>query len=149
MLCPFCHSSKTSVIDKRDLESVSVSRRRRVCLKCHRRFTTYERVEEGDLFVIKKDGRREIFDRMKLRSGIAKAVEKRPVSQDTVETTVNQIELILRGRGKNEVASKIIGDLVIRKLKKIDPIAFVRFASVYKEFRSVGDFRKELKELRK
>lgn len=144
MKCPYC-SGNTKVLDKRDTEEVT--RRRRECLKCKKRFTTYERIKTN-IRVIKKDERREPFDREKLLMGIMRACEKRPVSQETIEKTVTEIETKMRGYGP-EVPTKIIGELVMKKLKKIDNVAYVRFASVYREFEDIGDFKKTLKELGK
>ena len=144
MKCPYCFSN-TRVLDKRDTENVT--RRRRECLKCHKRFTTYERIETN-IRVLKKDERREPFDRQKLLMGIIKACEKRPVSQETIEKAVAEIEAKIRGYGP-EVPSKVIGELVMKKLKKIDKVAYIRFASVYREFEDIGDFKRTLKELGK
>ena len=143
MRCPYC-SGNTRVLDKRDSEEIT--RRRRECLKCKKRFTTYEKIETK-LRVIKKDQRREAFDREKLLLGVMKACEKRPVSQELIEKTVAEIEAKIRGYGP-EVPSKVIGELVMKKLKKIDKIAYIRFASVYRQFQDVGDFRKTIKELK-
>lgn len=143
MRCPYC-SGNTRVLDKRDTEEIT--RRRRECLKCKKRFTTYEKIETK-LRVIKKDQRREAFDREKLLLGVMKACEKRPVSQELIEKTVAEIEAKIRGYGP-EVPSKVIGELVMKKLKKIDKIAYIRFASVYRQFQDVGDFRKTIKELK-
>ncbi len=143
MRCPYC-SGNTRVLDKRDTEEIT--RRRRECLKCKKRFTTYEKIETK-LRVIKKDQRREAFDREKLLLGVMKACEKRPVSQELIEKTVAEIEAKIRGYGP-EVPSKVIGELVMKKLKKVDKIAYIRFASVYRQFQDVGDFRKTIKELK-
>lgn len=145
MKCPYC-SSETKVIDKRD--SQDITRRRRECLnkKCKKRFTTYERVETN-VRVIKKDKRREPFSREKLLIGITKACEKRPISQEAIEKVVNEIEAKIRAYGP-EVPSKFIGELVMKQLKKLDKVAYVRFASVYREFQDVGDFKKTIKELK-
>jgi transcriptional repressor NrdR len=144
MLCPYCGNDETKVTDKRD--SKYETRRRRECLKCGKRFTTYERIEPVEIFVIKKDGRREPFSREKLKSGIAKACEKRPVSADQIEAVVSQIEEKLKQHG-SEVRSRVIGEIVIRKLKSIDKVAYIRFASVYREFKDISDFKKEIKQL--
>ena len=144
MLCPYCSNDETKVTDKRD--SKNETRRRRECLKCGRRFTTYEKIQEVEIFVIKKDGRREAFSREKLKAGIIKACEKRPVSGEKIEQAVNQIEERLKQHGQ-ETSSKIIGELVMKTLKKLDKIAYVRFASVYRDFQDVNDFRKEIKEI--
>ena len=145
MICPFCAHLETKVVDKRD--SGKTTRRRRECAKCTRRFTTFERAETLDLLVVKKDGKREPFDRIKLRSGIIKACEKRPVSAADIERLIDEIEAELRKSGTNEVPSKKIGDLVIKKLKKLDEVAYIRFASVYRQFTDIGDFEKELAKL--
>ncbi len=147
MLCPLCGNPETKVVDKRDSESEAVTRRRRECLKCKRRFTTYERIEAFELMVIKKDGRRERFSRDKIRIGIQKACEKRPISDEEIEKVVNAVEAELRKKDAKEVLSKVIGEIVIRKLKKLDKVAYIRFASVYKSFADVDTFKEELKRL--
>lgn len=149
MKCPFCASSNTRVVDKREDTSGKAVRRRRECQKCARRFTTFERAETLDLLVVKKDGKREAFDRMKLRSGIVKACEKRPVSAGEIENILDEIEADLRKNGTSEVSSKKIGELVTKRLKKIDEVAYIRFASVYRQFTDIGDFEKELAKLSK
>lgn len=149
MICPFCSHAQTRVVDKREGESGKATRRRRECQKCSRRFTTFERAETLDLLVIKKDGKREAFDRMKLRSGIIKACEKRPVSAEDIEKSIDEIEAELRKAGFAEVSSKKIGNLVIKKIKKLDEIAYIRFASVYRQFADLGDFEKELAKMSK
>ncbi|OGW77224.1 MAG: transcriptional regulator NrdR [Omnitrophica bacterium RIFCSPLOWO2_02_FULL_45_16] len=145
MRCPYCQNKKDSVIDSRMLSNASGIRRRRECLKCKRRFTTYEYVERIPLMVIKKDGRREAFDREKLMSGILVACEKRPISVKRVERLVDDIERSLEKKHEKEIASNQIGELVMKGLHSIDEIAYVRFASVYRQFRDVGQFMKELK----
>jgi len=142
--CPYCGSRKDSVIDSRRSKNGSSVRRRRQCLKCKKRFTTYEYVERVPFMVIKKDGRREAFDREKLLNGITVACEKRPISVKRIEKLVDDIERKLQ-KHDLEVASKEIGELVMRGLHEIDEIAYVRFASVYRQFRDVGQFMKELK----
>ena len=149
MICPFCAHDETKVIDKREGDGGKITRRRRECTKCGRRFTTFERVETLDLLIIKKDGRREVFDRLKLRGGIIKSVEKRPVSASDVEKIIDEIEAELRKSGKQELPSKKIGDLVIKKLKKLDEVAYIRFASVYRQFTDLSDFERELSKLSK
>lgn len=149
MICPFCAHDVTKVVDKREGADGKTTRRRRECAKCGRRFTTFERVETLDLLVIKKDGRREPFDRLKLRSGIIKACEKRPVSASDIEKIIDEIEADLRKAGASEILSKRIGELVIMRLKKLDQVAYIRFASVYRQFADVGDFEKELAKLSK
>lgn len=145
MNCPFC-SGSTKVTDKRD--SPSGTRRRRECLKCKKRFTTYEKVSKGDFYIIKKDGRREKFSREKLETGIQRAFEKRPVSKDKIEKMINQIGDILAKKGKKEVSSHALGELVMKKIKSLDNVAYIRFASVYRDFQDVKDFKKELKGLK-
>lgn len=145
MDCPYCSHTKSKVTDKRG--SPSGVRRRRECLKCKKRFTTYEKTERSNLYIIKKDGQRERFNRDKLESGIEKAFEKRPVSRDKIQKMINEIEEQLRKKGKKEIKSSIIGDLVSKKIKRLDKVAYIRFASVYRDFEDVQDFKKELKEL--
>ena len=144
MLCPYCSNDETKVTDKRD--SKNETRRRRECLNCKRRFTTYEKVEPVEIFVIKKDGRREPFSREKLKSGIMKACEKLSVSGEQIDKAIFEIEEKLKQHGR-EVSSKLIGELVMRQLKKLDKVAYVRFASVYKDFHDIDDFKKEIKEV--
>jgi transcriptional repressor NrdR len=145
MDCPYCSNSSSKVTDKR--KSPGGIRRRRECLKCGKRFTTYEKVERGDLYVVKKDGRRERFDREKLENGIERAFEKRPVSKEKIEKMINEIEEQIRKKGKKEIKSSVIGSLVIKKIKKLDNVAYIRFASVYHDFQNVKDFKEELKGL--
>jgi len=145
MNCPFCGHKETRVTNKRD--SNGETRRRRECLKCKKRFTTYERAELDDFYVIKKDGRREKYNREKLESGIEKAFEKRPVSQEKIQKMINDIEEMLRKKGKKEIKSSVIGELVMKKIRKLDDVAYIRFASVYRQFKDVEDFKKELREL--
>jgi len=149
MKCPFCGSGENRVVDKRETPDLKATRRRRECLSCEKRFTTYERVEVGDLVVIKKDGKREMFDRSKLKTGIMRACEKRPVTQEEIEKLIDEVENEMRNGASNEVKSSVIGNLVIRKLKKLDKIAYIRFASVYREFADIESFQKELKKLLK
>ena len=143
MKCLYCGHQETKVTNKR--ESEKGTRRRRECLKCERRFTTYEKPEIG-LVVIKKDGRREEYNREKLKLGMIKACEKRPVPREQIELAVGKIEETLRRKG-GEIKSKIIGEQVMNALKKIDKVAYIRFASVYKEFKDIKDFKTELKEI--
>ena len=145
MLCPFCKSDDLKVTDKR-ASGISGIRRRRECLKCGKRFTTYER-PEIEINVVKKDGRREAFSRDKLKSGFMKACEKRPISIEEIDKVLDDIEESLMKKGK-EINSKIIGELVMRKLKKLDKIAYIRFASVYRDFQDLKDFRKEIREIK-
>ncbi len=146
MKCFFCGSPASKVVDKRDVQSVGEIRRRRECLKCHRRFTTYERVSNVLFYVLKRDGRKELFDRDKVKLGLTKALEKRP-DLDKVSQLVDRIENKLRSKGQTEVSSKIVGRLVLTELKKIDKVAYLRFASVYRGFSELGDFTRELKGL--
>ena len=149
MQCPYCGHNDSKVIDSRDATDFNATRRRRECLKCQKRFTTYERVEEVELWVVKKGGRRERFDPSKIRSGIEKACEKRPVSHDKIERVVAEIERELRAREGTEVKSKVIGEFVMEKLKELDKVAYIRFASVYRQFADVSTFQKELRKLLK
>jgi len=149
VICTFCGHELTRVIDKREGDSGKTTRRRRECQKCARRFTTFERVETLDLLVVKKDGKREPFDRIKLRSGVIKACEKRPVSAQDIENIIDSIEADLRKTAPSEIPSKKIGELVTKRLKKIDKVAYIRFASVYREFADISDFEKELANLSK
>ncbi len=145
MKCPYCGSEDSKVTNKRD--SPEGIRRRRECLKCKKRFTTYEKIEKSDLYVIKKSGEREKFDINKLESGIQKAFEKRPVSKEKIDIMIRNIEEQIRKKGKKEINSSIIGNLVSRKIKKLDKVAYIRFASVYRDFEDINDFKKELSEL--
>ena len=145
MKCPFCLSNDTHVVDKRDSENST--KRRRECLDCKKRFSTFERVEDIELRIVKKDGRRENFSREKLKNGIMKACEKRPVSMEQIDEAVNEIETKIRKEEK-EVPSKLIGELIMKNLKKLDKIAYIRFASVYRDFKDIGDFEKEIKEIK-
>jgi len=147
MQCPYCKNNDTKVVDSRASQEGLAIRRRRECLQCKRRFTTYEKVEEMPLMVIKKDGRRQPFDRKKLLAGIMKAVEKRPISLEKLEEMVEKIEVALQQKLENEVSSSEIGELVIKHLHSVDQIAYVRFASVYREFKDVNQFMNELREL--
>jgi transcriptional repressor NrdR len=149
MKCPFCSNQSTIVVDKRHNDSFEVNRRRRECTKCEKRFTTYERIEWNNPTVVKKDGRREQFDRNKVLNGMLKACEKRQISRDIVEKAVDEIETDIRNKNKNEIQSKYIGELVMKKLKSIDKVAYIRFASVYREFTDLASFEKELKLLKK
>ena len=149
MRCPYCGNRNDGVIDSRGSRNGSSVRRRRECLKCKRRFTTYEYDERVTLMVIKKDGRREPFEREKLIKGILVACEKRPVGVKRIEKLVDDIERYLERKHDREVASREIGELVMKHLHDIDEIAYVRFASVYRQFRDVGQFMKELKHFLK
>ncbi|MCL6560921.1 MAG: transcriptional regulator NrdR [Firmicutes bacterium] len=147
MRCPFCGFSDSRVLDSRPTVEGNSIRRRRECGGCGRRFTTYERVEEPPLVVVKKDGRREAFDRQKLLLGLSKACQKRPVSIEKLEAVVDGIERELRNAVEPEIKSQYIGELVMDNLRRLDEVAYVRFASVYREFRDAGSFLEELKNL--
>lgn len=149
MKCPYCSQLESRVIDSRPTEEESTIRRRRECTSCLRRFTTYERPEEQPLVVIKKDGRRELFNRAKILAGLLRACEKRPVPLAVLERTVVGIELDLQNQGHSEVASQVIGELVMDSLRKIDEVAYVRFASVYRQFTDISNFLGELEKLLK
>ncbi|MBI4879771.1 MAG: transcriptional repressor NrdR [Planctomycetes bacterium] len=147
MRCPFCATNNDRVIDSRTSGDAFVIRRRRECLECGKRFTTYEKVEEPTLHVVKKDGSRVPFEREKILAGLRKACEKRPVSMDLLEETVNKIEAQLNEAFDKEVSSKFIGQMVMQALREIDNVAYVRFASVYREFKDVNEFLDALKPL--
>lgn len=147
MKCPYCDNLDTKVIDSRPTEEGSAIRRRRECEECGRRFTTYEKVEESIIMVIKKDGKREAFDRNKVMNGIVKACEKRPVSMADIEKVVNDIERGLNNMMEKEVKSTFIGELIMDQLKKLDQVAYVRFASVYRQFTDVNTFIQEIEKL--
>lgn len=144
MQCPFCSHSETKVNDKRDVDFIT--RRRRECLKCEKRFSTHERVEWASLTVLKKNGERQAFDRSKILTGIQKACEKRPVSDEVIEQMVNRIEDKVRKKG-NSVKSSLIGEFVSQELKRADKVAYIRFASVYRDFADISDFKNEIKGL--
>jgi transcriptional repressor NrdR len=148
MKCPYCFFPETKVIDSRESENGSIVRRRRECIQCKRRFTTYERVERN-FTVVKKDRRREPYLREKIMKGIQKACEKRPLSRSDMERMVDEIENEIQDRGKTEIESKIIGDLVMNKLKEMDKIAYIRFSCVYKEFDDLDLFMKEIQKVKK
>lgn len=147
MKCPYCGSKDTEVVETRDSEDLETIRRRRNCTACEKRFTTYERVENVNLVVIKKDGRREQFNRDKLKNGIIRSCEKTMVSVEDIEKIVTEIERELRGADSVEIESKKIGQMVAGKLKKLDKIAYIRFSSVFKRFVDIEDFEKEVKKL--
>ena len=149
MNCPFCGHSDDKVIDSRAASDGNAVRRRRECSKCGRRFTTYEMVEETSLLVIKKDGRREPFDRKKILCGVQKACEKRPISSEKIEHLVSTIEREINKRFDKEISSKNIGELIMDKLASLDEVAYVRFASVYRQFKDVNQFMVELRDLLK
>jgi len=148
MKCPFCGHQEDKVVDSRASADGRSIRRRRECLGCGKRFTTYEHVEEQPLMVIKKDGRREPFDRHKVLAGLVKACEKRPVGMEDLERLVDELERELSRQFEREVPSREIGERVMRQLHALDPVAYVRFASVYREFKDVEQFMRELQELR-
>ncbi|MGE5593538.1 MAG: transcriptional regulator NrdR [Betaproteobacteria bacterium] len=147
MKCPYCGHPDSRVIDSRATEEGSAIRRRRECMSCGRRFTTYEVVDEVPLMVVKKDGRREPFNRNKILTGLMKACQKRPVPMSVLEEVTSDVERELRGRLEREVSSREIGEMVIRRLRDLDKVAYVRFASVYREFKDIDTFMDELKKL--
>ena len=147
MKCPYCGHNQTEVVETRDNEELETIRRRRSCSNCEKRFTTYERIENVDLYVKKKDGRRELFNRDKLRKGVLTSTEKTKISVETAEKIVADIEREIRAKGILEVKSKEIGDMVAKRLKKLDKVAYIRFASVFKRFVDVEDFEKEVRKL--
>ncbi len=147
MKCPYCDHSETKVLDSRDADDLEITRRRRECEKCGKRFTTYERVEMLDLYVIKKDGHKEKFSRDKLLGGLRKACVKLPVSEEQVEELVDAVERDLRRRASTEIPSSKLGELVLKRLKKVNEIAYIRFASVYRSFEDLDTFVKEVKFL--
>jgi transcriptional repressor NrdR len=147
MRCPFCAHTENKVIDSRLSKDGDAIRRRRECLGCAKRFTTYEFVEEVLPMVVKKDGRREPFDRTKIRAGIKKACEKRPISTDAIEAVVDRVERACQEFQDKEIPSTAIGEKIMQELQGLDAVAYVRFASVYRQFRDVGDFLEELKDL--
>lgn len=146
MNCPYCNHIETKVTDSRETGNYSI-RRRRECLKCNRRFTTYEYIEMTPIYVIKKDGRREKFERNKIKNGLLKALEKRPISHEKIEEILDTIEEKIRRYGKEEIESKTIGEYVMDALKETDHVAYIRFASVYRSFTDVTSFEKEVKDL--
>jgi len=147
MKCTYCNHSETKVIDSR--ESEDITRRRRECIKCKKRYTTYERPEPLQLYIIKKDNSRELFNREKLKKGILKACEKRPISIEKIDNAVNRIESKLKAFNAKEIQSKSLGEEVARHLKQLDKVAYIRFASVYREFAEIEDFKKEIQSLLK
>lgn len=147
MRCPYCSYKEDKVVDSRATAEESAVRRRRECLKCGKRFTTYEYIEEVSLMVIKKDSRREPFDRKKVLAGVMKACEKRPISMEKMEEIVTGVERAIQKKSDREVSSRQIGELVMERLKKLDDVAYVRFASVYRQFKDVGQFMVELKDI--
>ncbi len=149
MKCPFCGFVNDKVVDSRESKEAESIRRRRECLKCGKRFTTYERIDEIPYMVVKKDGRREKFERQKVLSGVLRACEKRPISMGKLEQIVNEAESLVIDSAEREAKTSDIGELIMARLKKIDKVAYVRFASVYLDFKDVGEFMAELKGLLK
>ncbi|MDD4179005.1 MAG: transcriptional regulator NrdR [Candidatus Margulisbacteria bacterium] len=147
MKCPFCSATEDKVLESREVEDGNTIRRRRECLSCRGRFTSYEKIEERPLLVIKRDGRREQFSREKVVKGITHACEKRPVSIETIEDIVDEVEREMHREGGREVLSSKVGELVMEKLQAIDKVAYIRFASVYRKFEHVSEFLKEVKVL--
>ncbi|MGH7395478.1 MAG: transcriptional regulator NrdR [Candidatus Methylomirabilales bacterium] len=147
MRCPFCSSNAEKVVDSREGRDGEVIRRRRQCLRCHRRFTTYERIEGIQFMVVKKDGRREPFDRHKTLSGLLKATQKRPISVNQLEAVVDDVEALLTEKPDREITSTEIGERIMQRLHDLDEVAYVRFASVYRQFKDVSEFVAEVKGL--
>lgn len=147
MICPYCKHSDTKVVDKRESDELS-SRRRRECLSCSQRFTTYERIELVEIKVVKSDGRREPYNPEKIRASIEVAIPKRPVTQKQVEDSLEEIDAEVRGKQSREVSSKLIGELVMEKLQGLDQVAFIRYASVYRSFNSPESFESAVEELK-
>ena len=147
MKCPFCGSKDLKVVDKREYDE-DTERRRRECNSCGKRFTTYERVDMPELKIVKKDGRREPYNRDKILKGITKSCEKRPISSEQINKTIEDIESELYKMESNDISSHVLGDLVMKHLKKLDEIAYIRFASVYRQFKDIHDLEKELKNLK-
>ena len=147
MKCPYCAHLGDKVVDSRESREGEVIRRRRECLGCGKRFTSYERIDEIPYMVVKKDGSRERFERQKLVAGLLKACEKRPVSVAALETIADRVEATLQERTEKEISTNEIGSFVMQELKKLDKVAYVRFASVYRHFRDIGEFMTELKDL--
>jgi transcriptional repressor NrdR len=149
MKCPFCAHLHDKVVDSRESKDGDAIRRRRQCLKCKRRFTSYERIDEIPSMVVKKDGRRERFDRQKVLAGVLKACEKRPVSMSQLETIADNAETMVQESSEREVSTRLIGEMIMNELKNLDKVAYVRFASVYLDFKDVQEFMSELKDLLK
>ncbi|MGM0396369.1 MAG: transcriptional regulator NrdR [Bacillota bacterium] len=147
MKCPYCEYPESKVVDSRPTDEGQAIRRRRECISCGKRFTTYEKIEELPIIVVKKDGNRQVYDRNKLMNGIIKACEKRPVSMGVIEQIVDDIEKTIFNSLENEITSVEIGELVMNKLKDVDEVAYVRFASVYRQFKDVNSFMDELKKI--
>jgi transcriptional repressor NrdR len=149
MKCPFCGQIEDKVVDSRESKEGDSIRRRRECLKCERRFTTYERVDEIPYMVVKKDGRREKFDRQKVLAGLLRACEKRPVSMTQMEDVVREVETRVMEAAERECPSTEIGQIVMKRLRELDKVAYIRFASVYRDFKDIKEFQDELKDLQK
>ena len=149
MKCPFCAHLHDKVVDYRESKDGDAIRRRRQCLKCKRRFTSYERIDEIPSMVVKKDGRRERFDRQKVLAGVLKACEKRPVSMSQLETIADNAETMVQESSEREVSTRIIGEMIMQELRNLDKVAYVRFASVYLDFKDIQEFMSELKDLLK
>lgn len=149
MKCPFCRTDNTRVVDSRDINTGEAIRRRRECEACKRRFTTYERVETVAMMVVKKDGRREEFNPSKLRNSLRISLTKRPVSEDQLDALIANIEAEVMALGQKEVASSKVGEITLTELRKVDEVAYIRFASVYRDFSDVDEFARELKDLQK
>ena len=147
MKCPFCAHSETQVMDSRTSEDGLAIRRRRRCQQCDKRFTTYEKVETIPLIVIKKDNNREVYDRTKIENGVLRACHKRPISADQIKHLVDEVETEIFNREEKEIPSRVIGELVMNKLKDLEAVAYVRFASVYREFKDINTFMDELKKV--
>ena len=147
MKCPFCGHENTRVIDSRPAEDNNSIRRRRVCDECDKRFTTYEKVETITLIVIKKDDNRETYDRSKIEAGVLRACHKRPISANQIKQLVDEVETEIFNREEKEISSRVIGELVMNKLKDLEAVAYVRFASVYREFKDINTFMDELKKV--
>lgn len=147
MKCPYCRATESRVVDTREMAEAEAIRRRRQCLSCGRRFTTYERVEPISLTVVKKDGRREPYDRRKLEGGIRRACTKRPIPTETIQRVVDEIETAIFAMAGEEVPSRVIGELVMEKLRDLDQVAYIRFASVYRSFADLEDIREEVESL--
>lgn len=146
MICPFCRKPETKVVDKRNVDGIA--RRRRECLNCKKRFTTFERPADVNIYVKKKDGRRELYDREKLKKGVLRACEKRSVSLDRIEKILDLLESQIRSRRSSEIKTTLLGQMVMTKLRNLDKVAYVRFASVYKDFQDIDEFKKVIKEIK-
>ena len=147
MRCPFCNQDNTRVVDSRPVEDSNAIRRRRMCDACGKRFTTYEKVETIPLIIIKKDNSREQYDRAKIEAGVLRACYKRPVSADEIQKTINEVETAVFNREEKEIPSSVVGEIVMDKLKSLDEVAYVRFASVYREFKDVNTFMDEIRKI--